>query len=42
MYEFLDEEFNNPVNKNVDLGEHETKKLVVVLKKYPKTIWYTI
>lgn len=42
VYEFLDEEFNHPINRNVDLGEHETKKLLVVLQKYPKTTWYTI
>lgn len=41
-YEFLDKGTQKPVIVNVNLGESETAKLLVVLRKYPKAIKYTI
>ena len=41
-YEFLDSELNRPVIVNADLEKEETKKLLAVLRRYPKAIGYTI
>jgi hypothetical protein len=41
-YEFLDGESNHPVIVNANLSEHETEKLLDVLRKYPEAIGYTI
>jgi len=41
-YEFLGPNSTYPVIINVSLNEVETEKLLYVLKKYPKAIWYTI
>ena len=41
-YEFLDKEHNCPVIVSAELGKEETRKLLAVLRRYPKGIGYTI
>lgn len=41
-YEFLDSEFNRPFIVIADLGREETKKILVVLKRYLEVMRHTI